>query len=291
MKWDPQQYLRFADERSRPFFDLVARVGAGATRRRRRPGLRPRQPDRDPGRAMAARRVLGFDSSPEMIERGPRATHRTGCVRGGRRDLAGARPRRSTCWSPTPLCSGSPATDCSRRLVAGAGPGGWLAFQVPGNFGAPSHTGCATWPTRRAGDLLHAVDRATVVVDPRPTTSAAGRAGAAVDAWETTYVHVLAGADPCWRWMSGTGLRPVLDALPREADRDGVRRPSTGAALREAYPPRRSATLLPFRRIFAVAQMRGVSQAGGRSAGSCAARCPGEVPRRRCGASTAAFSA
>ncbi len=28
MTWDPQQYAAFADERSRPFGDLLARVGA-----------------------------------------------------------------------------------------------------------------------------------------------------------------------------------------------------------------------------------------------------------------------
>ena len=26
--WDPAQYLRFAGERARPFFELLARVGA-----------------------------------------------------------------------------------------------------------------------------------------------------------------------------------------------------------------------------------------------------------------------
>lgn len=31
--WDPGQYLSFADERGRPFYDLVSRVGAEAPRR------------------------------------------------------------------------------------------------------------------------------------------------------------------------------------------------------------------------------------------------------------------
>ena len=31
--WNPQTYLSFADERSRPFFDLLARVGAERPRR------------------------------------------------------------------------------------------------------------------------------------------------------------------------------------------------------------------------------------------------------------------
>ena len=32
MRWDPHQYGRYADERARPFIDLVARIGAEATR-------------------------------------------------------------------------------------------------------------------------------------------------------------------------------------------------------------------------------------------------------------------
>ncbi len=72
-----------------------------------------------------------------------------------------------------------------------------------------------------------------------------------MDAWETTYLHVLQGADPVLRWMAGTGARPVLQALPDdfrarfEAD--------YAAALRRAYPPAPYGTVVPFRRIFAVA--------------------------------------
>ncbi len=32
VQWDPEQYVRFADERGRPFHDLIARVGATAPR-------------------------------------------------------------------------------------------------------------------------------------------------------------------------------------------------------------------------------------------------------------------
>jgi trans-aconitate 2-methyltransferase len=76
-------------------------------------------------------------------------------------------------------------------------------------------------------------------------------AGLQVDAWETTYVHVLPGADPVLEWLRGTGLRPVLGAL---SDEDGARFcASLAEALRTAYPPGPHGTLFPFRRIFAVA--------------------------------------
>src|ERR1700733_3456817 len=66
--WDPGAYLRFGTERARPFFDLVSQVRAEA------PGF-VADLGCGPGNltaALAARwpaaRVLGVDSSPEMIE-------------------------------------------------------------------------------------------------------------------------------------------------------------------------------------------------------------------------------
>src|ERR1700732_3309357 len=65
--WDPGQYLRFGDERGRPFGDLLARVNARA------PGLVV-DLGCGPGNltAILAERwpqaqVLGVDNSPEMI--------------------------------------------------------------------------------------------------------------------------------------------------------------------------------------------------------------------------------
>src|SRR6202046_2609107 len=65
--WDPGAYLRFGTERARPFFDLVSQVRAEA------PGF-VADLGCGPGNltaALAARwpgaRVLGVDSSPEMI--------------------------------------------------------------------------------------------------------------------------------------------------------------------------------------------------------------------------------
>src|SRR5258708_16213409 len=66
--WDPAQYLNFADERSRPFFDLVARIRAAAPGYVVDLGCGPGQltaalADRWPGAE-----VLGMDSSAEMID-------------------------------------------------------------------------------------------------------------------------------------------------------------------------------------------------------------------------------
>ena len=76
--------------------------------------------------------------------------------------------------------------------------------------------------------------------------------GCTVDAWETTYLHILRGENAVLEWVKGTGARPALQALP-----EALREPfeaEYGAQLTEAYPRREFGTVLPFRRVFAVAQ-------------------------------------
>ncbi len=76
-----------------------------------------------------------------------------------------------------------------------------------------------------------------------------------IDIWETEYLQVLTGNDPVLDWVSGTGLRPVLNGL---SDDDRARFLATySAALRDAYPMRSDGTTLyPFRRLFIVATQR-----------------------------------
>ncbi len=74
-----------------------------------------------------------------------------------------------------------------------------------------------------------------------------------MDAWETTYLHVLTGEDPVFSWISGTSLRPTVQALPEPL------RPQFEAELRrrlrEAYPVRDGQVTLPFRRVFVAARI------------------------------------
>jgi trans-aconitate 2-methyltransferase len=63
---------------------------------------------------------------------------------------------------------------------------------------------------------------------------------------------VLTGDDPVFTWVSGTGARPTLQALPDDL-RPGFEA-EFKARLRAAYPDRGYGVVLPFRRIFAVAR-------------------------------------
>ena len=251
--WDPERYLTYADERGRPFVELVARVGAEAPASvvdlGCGPGnlttlLRDRWPEAD---------IRGLDSSPEMIEKAqgvePSITFEVADLRSW---AAEAEPvdvlvsNATLQWVPDHL-------DLLPALVSRVRPGGWLAFQVPGNFDEPSHT------IRRdlAAEEPYAAHTRGVAVpsshDPAVYLAALAAIGCTVDAWETTYLHVLTGDDPVFTWVSGTGARPTLQALPddlRPAFEDEFRR-----RLRAAYPERDGRVVLPFRRVFVVARV------------------------------------
>jgi trans-aconitate 2-methyltransferase len=99
--------------------------------------------------------------------------------------------------------------------------------------------------------LLRDVELNRQSADPSDYAELLSGAGCEVDAWETTYVHILQGTDPVLEWYQGTGLRPVLAAL--DADRAADFLAEYGTHLRRAYPPSPFGTIFPFRRVFAVA--------------------------------------
>jgi trans-aconitate 2-methyltransferase len=261
--WDPDRYLTYADERGRPFVELVARIAAVDPRTVVDLGCGPGNlttllADRWPDAA-----VHGVDSSREMIAKARGADDRIAFDVADLRDWAAApaTPPVDVLVSNATLQWVPGHLELLPDLVARVTPGGWFAFQVPGNFDEPSHT------IRRdlAAEAPYAEHTRDVAVpashDPATYLDALAALGCTVDAWETTYLHVLTGEDPVFTWVSGTGARPTLQALPddlRPGFEDEFRR-----RLRAAYPPRPHGVVLPFRRIFVVAQ---VSTATGESA-------------------------
>lgn len=249
-RWDPQQYLAYADERGRPFVELVARVGAESPARVADLGCGPGNLTRLLLERWPSAAVTGVDSSAEMLER---AAAEPGGIEWQLADVREWQPaapldvivtNATLQWIPGHL-------ELLPRLVGMLAPGGWFAMQVPGNFEEPSHAlrdEVAALPAFAE----HARDAARPDAhDAADYLRALAALGLEVDAWETTYLHVLEGQDAVFEWVRATGARPVLEALPddvRPAFEEELR-----ARLREAYPADAAGrVILPFRRVFAV---------------------------------------
>lgn len=256
-RWDPDQYLKYEEERGRPFADLMCRLegldpkvvvdlGCG-------PGNTTAQLlDRWPGA-----RVVGIDNSAEMIERA-KAFEEPGRLEFRHHDLRE--------WEPDEpvdalLCSATfqwidDHVGLFPGFVNALAPGGAFAFQVPGNFAQPSHTLLYELASSdRWAPLLAHLVRPTPVPEPAGYLTALLAAGSDADVWETTYLHVLRGPDAVLEWVCGTGLRPFLTALDESGapgDTDTFLA-TYSAVLRAAYPrDAEDRTVFPFRRIFGI---------------------------------------
>jgi trans-aconitate 2-methyltransferase len=252
--WDPALYLRYDDERSRPFLDLLARVRADRPSVVVDLGCGEGALTASLARRWPGARVTGIDSSASMLAAAAAhavpgsVTFETGDVR----DWRPAGPvdvlvsNAVLQWVPG-------HEEVLARWPSHLAPGGWLAVQVPGNFGSPTHVllgelcRSPRWADR-VGDVPRDMD---AVLEPAGYHDVLSGAGLRTDVWETTYLHVLTGEDPVLTWVLATQLRPVLARL---GDDDAAEFTAAyAAALGEAYPRRPDGTtLLPFRRIFAV---------------------------------------
>lgn len=264
--WDPVTYLRYGDERSRPFFDLLGRVAPDQPREVVDLGCGPGLLTLHLAQRWPDAAVVGVDSSPEMISRavalGSRVTFRTGDVREWQPS-----PRTDVVVSNATLQWVPDHPALLVRWVAELPPAGWLAVQVPGNFAAPSHQALrAVGADCRWQDEVTPLLRSAPVLEPAEYAALLAREGCAVDAWETTYVHVLPaldGADhPVLAWMEGTALRPVRAALGADS-RWAAFRAALGERLASQYPVRNAEVLFPFRRIFFVARAGGAASGPG----------------------------
>lgn len=253
-QWNPGAYLTYASERTQPFIDLLQRVRSPKADRIVDLGC-------GPGNGMPVLRgmwptawITGIDSSAEMLQRADAATddERISYAQADIRDLH-LKEKADLIVSNAALQWIPEHRELLPSIMDNVAPGGALAVQVPGNFGAPSHRLLAEFA---------AAPRYAAHIAPdsllQPTSELheymldVSLPGWEVEAWETRYHHVLHGEDPVFDWISAAAARPVLQALPADLREEFTA--EYKAALREAYPATRIGTILPFRRLFFIAR-------------------------------------
>jgi trans-aconitate 2-methyltransferase len=256
MMWDANQYNKFAAERARPFADLVAQVERAEreTRQIVDLGCGPGKLTQQLAERWPTAHVFGVDNSTEMLAKA-KPLEIPGRLEFVQADLA--------LWSP-----GQPVDfilsnaalhwiadheSLLRRLTGWLAPGGTLAVQMPNRFDGPVQAAIdETAVDPRWADQLRGVGLHRGSVQPVEWyVRLLQDLGFTVNAWETTYVHVLSGEDPVLEWFRGTGLRPLLAQLDAAADKQF--RSQLAAQLRALYPPRNGTTLFPMPRLFFVA--------------------------------------
>ncbi len=253
MPWDPNQYLRYADKRERPAYELLDRVPVTSPERIYDLGcgsgntsllLKRRWPDA---------KVTGIDNSAAMLDKA-----RTESIdvdwQEADIDEIDLSDSPDLIYSNAALHWVDSHETLLPRLVMFLKPGGVLAVQMPVNFTAPSHTLLFDLATEEPWrEWLENLRPSNPVGTPEWYWRILSSHCRDIDIWTTTYLQVMSGDDPVLEWVRGSALVPFLDRLPNEHREAFLS--AYGVRLREAYPQRSSGeTLFPFTRLFLVGQ-------------------------------------
>jgi trans-aconitate 2-methyltransferase len=245
--WSAKQYLKFADERTRPPRDLLAQVPLDSPRRIADLGCGPgnsaellieRFPDAE---------VIGVDSSPDMLRQ---ARAQLPGLKFVEADLATWMPESGTDllfgnavfhWVP-----GHPKV--LARLLQSLPSGGVLAVQMPDNTSEP-----ALMVMEKVAVSLGQSNAARNDL-PRPESyyDLLRPLCSHVNIWHTHYNHIIESHDGVVEWFKGSGLRPFLAPLDAATRETFIVKYTD--EIRLAYPARFDGkVMLKFPRLFILA--------------------------------------
>ena len=248
--WNASQYLKFSEQRTQPCRDLAARVGLADPRSIIDLGCGPGNSTEVLAERWPSAWVTGLDNSAAMIAQARAGYPRCFWVAADIAEWAAGEDRYDLVFSNAALQWLPDHPGLFPKLMAHVAQGGALAVQMPGNWDSAAHrimrNVAAQFPaTENAREwFTHSLGFYFDVLAPH---------AARVELWATEYIHVMDGPEGIVEWYKGTGMRPFLDALSADEDRDRFLAIYL-EAIREAYPARAGGQVLfPFRRIFMVA--------------------------------------
>ena len=248
--WNPDQYLKFKNERTQPSLDLISRIDLKNPKTILDLGS-------GPGNSTAVLRehwpeahVAGIDNSPEMIATSRNEYPNEEWILA---DLATYQPKVSAdlVFANATLQWLPDHEVLVPRLFEWVNPGGALAVQIPATGDSPlakaviSVSDRPEWNRYTAG-----TERRLNYRTPEYYFDILHRLGTNLALWQTTYYHILSSQQGLIEWYRGTGMKPYLDRLPD----DTARATFELEVLKEISPfyPAQSdgRVLFPFKRIF-----------------------------------------
>lgn len=253
--WSAAQYLKFAEQRTRPSRDLLAQIPLTSPKRVIDIGCGPGNSTEVLAKQWPDAQISGMDSSPNMIETARKALPNL--------DFSVADLQTYTPEGPVDILFSNAVFQwinfddripILQRLIQSLRPGGVFALQVPDNHLEQSHV--AMREVAENGPWSETLGPLKPALGPFQTPfelyNALKPLCSSVDIWHTYYQHPLDGHAEIVEWVKGTGLRPFIDPLNPE-QREGFLAAYL-EKLKELYPVGHEGTvLLRYPRLFIVA--------------------------------------
>ena len=262
LDWNPALYLRFANERTRPAAELLARVPLEPARVRHVVdlGCGPGNSTELLVQRFVDAHITGVDNSSTMLEAARQSLPQVDFFEA---DMASWQPAANAAAPDLIYANASVQwvgahEQLIPRWLEWLAPGGVLAIQMPDNLHEPSHRlmrEVAALP-EFVGYIGQADQTRTAILPIGAyydLLSASGVPVASVDVWHTVYQHPMESASSIVQWLRSTGLKPYLEGLPAPLQASFLAEYERRIA--QAYPVRADGKcLLAFPRLFLVAQ-------------------------------------
>ncbi|MGK3144269.1 trans-aconitate 2-methyltransferase [Pantoea sp. C2G6] len=252
-EWNPELYLKFEAERTRPADELLARISVESVEQVTDLGCGPGNSTQLLAAAWPQAQITGLDSSAAMLRQARERLPHCRFVQADIREWRAETPQQLVYANASLQWLDNHAA-LFPQLVEQLAPGGVLAVQMPDNLHEPSHQlmrEVAAMPRWRSSIAAEAAERKSLL-SATDYYDLLTRAGCDADIWRTTYYHVLADAQAIISWLRSTGLRPFLATL--DETRQAAFLAEYHQRLLSAYPARADGqVLLAFPRLFMVA--------------------------------------
>lgn len=252
--WNPALYGRFENERTLAARDLLGGVPSSKLEHIIDLGCGPGNSTELLRQRFPKAIVSGTDSSPAMLAR---ARQRLPQCQFELSDIATWLPEKAPDllfanavlhWLPN-------HPSLFRRLFQSLSPGGVLAVQMPDNLAEPTHRSMLELASEEpwAHALRQASSSRAALLDAGAYYDLLAPEAERVHVWRTVYHHALSSTAEIVDWVRGSGLRPFLDPLSEELQREYLTR--YAQRIDRHYQPRSDGKrLLAFPRLFIVAQ-------------------------------------
>ena len=225
--WEAARYLKFENERTRPARDLLAQIPLQSPSRIVDLGCGPGNSTELLAARYPSAKLSGMDSSPNMLEKARAVLPNVKFELG---DLRTCTPTEQVdlFYSNAVFQWLTPEEriPAIKRLLDLQPEGGVFAMQVPDNFSEPSHVAMRDVASEPPFDSNYKSTSTGNRAFPPPTElyDALKPLCESVDIWHTYYQHRLESHEAIVDWLRSTGLRPFLEPLDDDQQRDFLRR-------------------------------------------------------------------
>jgi trans-aconitate 2-methyltransferase len=286
--WNPDQYLKFSDERTQPCRDLASRIAVEHVRTAIDLGCGPGNSTQVLAERWPDAQITALDSDTAMINAAIESHPRGRWITGDIAKWAAGKPPNETAEKSAESAAAKPAEKADEtaetavetdgelydvvfsnaalqwlpdhatvypQLFSHVAPGGALAVQIPSSFDRPAHRLLREMAASIGWRKWFPTGRVRNwhAHDHEFYYDLLAPLASRVDVWQTEYFHVMPNAEAVVEWYRGTGMRPYLSAIGEDADRDKFVAEYI-EKIRAAYKPRPDGRILfPFLRIFLIA--------------------------------------